>query len=505
MSQKKKGILLSYFNLIIGLVANVYLTPIMIVSLGDIDYSLYKVMHSLAGPLAIFHLGLATVVAREIVKNKELGDEGKIKRQNTLALSLFASVIMAISVIIVGVVLYFQIPGFYGNTYSEVSVEIGQKIFIMYIISSVFHIMTDVFSGCIIGHERYVISGVLPLGKTLGKSILQFVFLKCGFGVLFIVAIDLIIAFVTFVFSSSYSIVGLKELPKLHYFDKKQLFEIISFGVAILMQAFVNQVNNNMDIMILGSFIIEKSVITMYSSALVVYTMYTSLISVITNYFLPQATKLIDKEVSGKELTDFVIRPGRFQAVIAMACIGGFALFGQNFIAIWIGEQYMDAYWIILVLMIPVTVSLVENAAISILDAAMKRIYRSIVLVIMSCINLIVSIVLVKCFGFWGAAIGTVVSLIIGNIVLMNIYYAKTFHIEIFRMFKQIFKGILPAGLLASLLSLPLATLLPNTRIMFIVKCGVFVAVYILFLFIVGLNADEKTMLNKLLRKLRYR
>ena len=133
--------------------------------------------------------------------------------------------------------------------------------------------MTDVFSGCIIGHERYVISGALPLGKTLGKSILQFVLLKCGFGVLFIVAVDLIIAFVTFVFSSGYSIVGLKELPKLHYFDKKQLFEIISFGVAILMQAFVNQVNNNMDIMILGSFIIEKSVITMYSSALVVYTM----------------------------------------------------------------------------------------------------------------------------------------------------------------------------------------------------------------------------------------
>ena len=40
MSQKKKGIVLSYLNLVLGMVVNIYLTPMMIISLGDMDYSL---------------------------------------------------------------------------------------------------------------------------------------------------------------------------------------------------------------------------------------------------------------------------------------------------------------------------------------------------------------------------------------------------------------------------------------------------------------------------------
>ena len=69
MSKKKIAIALSYVNMLMGMVVNIYLTPMLIMTLGDVDYSLYKVMHSLAGPLTMFHLGISTVVTRSIVKN----------------------------------------------------------------------------------------------------------------------------------------------------------------------------------------------------------------------------------------------------------------------------------------------------------------------------------------------------------------------------------------------------------------------------------------------------
>lgn len=494
MNQKKRGIVLSYLNLIMGMVVNVFLTPMLIVSLGDGDYSLYKVMQSFAGPLSIFHLGISTVVTRSIVKCDGLSDYTEQDKKNTIALALLASGVMALLVLVAGAGMYTAIPRIYSGTYSSESLKTGQQIFAMFVLAAVFHMLTDVFSGCILGHERYTVSSLIPLFKTVAKCILIIVLLQCEMEVRFVVAIDLILALGVFTFSAGYGMLVLGEVPKLTRFDKGQLMEILSFGFAILLQAFVNQVNNNMDTMILGAVVAEKTIITMYSSALTVYSIYNSLISVVTHYFLPNATRLVSQKASGRELTDFVIRPGRFQAVVSLTCICGFALFGRNFIAIWIGPRYMDAYGVVLMLMIPVTIPLIQNAVISILDAAMKRMVRSVVLVMMAALNLGVSFMLVRIMGFWGAAVGTALSLLLGHGVLMNIYYAKEFQIEIFRMFGSIFRGILPAGLLATAVSAPMAVFLPYTVGWFVIKCICFVAVYGLFLLLFGFNVEEKRM-----------
>lgn len=501
MSQTKKGIILSYLNLLMGMVVNIFLTPLMIITLGDVDYSLYKVMYSLAGPLTMFHLGISTIVTRAIVKNKDNSDQSKLERQNVLATSIIASIMMSVIVVIVGIIMLNSIPAIYGSNYSAESIKLGQQIFFIFLISSILHMLTDAFSGCILGNERYVVSSVIPLLKTVFKCLLLGILLIFGCDVIFVSIVDLILAIFVFFITVLYSVFVLHEIPKLHYFDKKQFCEIFSYGAAIILQTFVNQVNNNMDTMLLGAFVQDKAVITMYSSALAIYAIYNSLISVVTHYFLPQATRLTIKSASGRELTDFVIKPGRLQASVAVACICGFALFGRNFISIWIGQQYMNAYWVILMLMVPVTIPLVENATISILDATMKRMYRSVVLAVMAILNLIASIILIRLMGFWGAALGTMLSLLIGHGLLMNIYYAKVFHIEVFRLFRQIFKGILFAGLLATIVCLPLAIFLPNTLVWFIIKCASFVLIYTLFLFLFGFNKEEKSMFDKVLKK----
>ena len=50
MNQKRTGILISYLNLVISMAVNIFLTPLMIRSFGDVDYSIYKVMQSFAVP-----------------------------------------------------------------------------------------------------------------------------------------------------------------------------------------------------------------------------------------------------------------------------------------------------------------------------------------------------------------------------------------------------------------------------------------------------------------------
>lgn len=504
MSQKRIGILITYLNLVMGMAVNIFLTPFLIVSLGDVDYSLYKVMQSFAGPLSMFHLGISTIVTRAIVQCGSRDGQAKRDKENTLALALLASGGMALLVFAAGLIMCMAIPSLYGQSYSAGSIVLAKKIFLLYLASTIIHMLTDAFSGCMVGHEKFAVTSSLQLCRTLFKAVLWVVLLKQGLGVLSVVLVELVIAAATFLFSLGYAITVLRERPRLYRLDGRMLMNIVSFGVAILLQAIVNQVNNNMDIMILGAFVAEKAVITMYSSALAIYSIYNALISVIANFFLPRAANLVNRNASGEEITDFVIAPGRFQAAIAVACVLGFALFGRNFIAIWIGEKYLDAYWVTLMLMIPVTIPLVENAMIAVLDASLKRIYRSITLVIMAVLNVAVSCCLVGILGFWGAAIGTLTSLLAGHGLLMNLYYARTFGLQVGRMFKSIFQGILPAGLAASAITLPMALFLPDTLVLFLVKCGSFMLVYGIFLLSFGLNPREKkSVLNMLPRNRR--
>lgn len=501
MGQKKLGITISYFNLLFGTIINIIITPLLIYNLGDVDYSIYKVMQSFAGPLVIFNLGVSTIVTRSIVKYHT--DEGYSEedKKNTIALAMIVSLAMSIIVVIIGLILCNLIPSIYSKTYSLDELNVAQDVFVIFLFSTVLHLLTDVFTGCIMGNEKYAVNSSLALFKNILKLVLVIVLIKLGYGVKWIVAIDLIIASLTFIVAGAYSLFYLKEIPKIYVVDRKHILEITSFSLAIFLQAIVNQINNNIDVMILGAYINEKAIITMYSAALTIYNMYNSLVSVVTNFFLPKATKLITLNATGKELTDFVIKPGRFNAIIATGVICAFTVLGKEFITLWIGEKYIDAYYVTLILIIPVTIPLVINVAIAILDASLKRMYRSLVLFFMAGFNVIFSIVMIKPMGFWGVALGTAISLIIGHGILMNIYYAKTFKMEIGRMFCAIFKGIMISGISAMIICIPISMLIETSILGFIFKCICYCVIYALALYKIGMKDSEKELIIKLMKR----
>lgn len=497
--QKKLGVSISYLNLALGTATNIFLTSFIIKALGDEGYSIYKVMQSFAGPLAMFNLGVSTIVARAIVKYNTLEEHNLKEKKNTLALAMFTSAIMAVVVAIIGGMMCAMIPSLYGANYSDGMIQKGQVIFSLFVLSTIFHILTDSFNGCAIGHERFAFNSGLSLLKNLLRVPLIVIVLKLGFDAIAITLVDCLVAVIIFLLSSGYTLFVLKEYPKLAYIAKRELLDMLSFSSAILLQAIVNQVNNNVDTMLLGAMISEKWIITMYSSALLVYGTYNSIVSVMSTFFLPKATRLVTKNASGEELTDFVIKPGRYQAMIAVAVVSGFAVLGKEFISIWIGKQYIDAYYIVLLLIIPVTVPLVENTAISILDATLKRLFRSIVLVIMAVINVIVSVILIKRFSFWGAAMGTFLSLCVGHIFLMNWYYARTFEMNIMRMFTSIFKGILPMGVLAGIIGGPLTAWGEYGVMNLLIKSVEFVTIYCILIWKWGLQQDERNYIKNTL------
>ncbi len=499
--QKVGGVLLSYMNIVCGFVINFLITPLLIDYLTDDMYSLYKVIHSFAGPLVILNLGVSTIVARSIARYHATPDGDKREKQNTLFMAILVSTAMALLVVGVAYVLKFQIPVIYGANYTAEQIRVAEQIFMIFACSTAVHILTDPFQGCASGNEKFVFHYGVRLLQYVVRFGLIFVFVKLGMDVVAISSVELINNLLVLVVAVVYAFVVLKEVPKFHYLDKKELFGIVTFSFSILLQAIINQVNNNVDLMILGNKEADKAVITMYSSALTIYTVYNSLITVFSSICFPSAARMVTKNCSKKQLTDFVIAPGRIQAVIAVGVVIAFALLGNNFITVWIGSEYSDAYYIVLMLLIPVSIPLVQNVCLAILDAQLKRLFRSIVLVIMAVLNVVFSIVMYPVIGVWGVALGTTLSLCIGHILIMNIYYKKVIGLEVGRMFREIFRGTLPVGLVTGVLCLPMAFFFNESWIAFLIKSVIFVGIYGALLWKFGLTAADKNALMRVAKK----
>ena len=115
---------------------------------------------------------------------------------------------------------------------------------------------------------------------------------------------------------------------------------------------------------------------------------------------LPKVTKMEEQNATDKEFSNIFIKIGRLQYIMIALIITGFILYGKEFINLmWVGPEYSQSYFIACILMIPVTLPLIQNIGINILQAKNKHQYRSVILTITAIMNVIISIPLSKIYG----------------------------------------------------------------------------------------------------------
>lgn len=501
-SQKKSGIAISYLTLFINSLYGIFFTPFLISSLGAAEYGLYQLVHSFAGYLVILNFGTGAVISRYVALYRTKKDY--LGQENFLYHSFLITGVLSILTLIVSLALFFGIEGLFGNSLTSTELETAKQLFILMVFNISISFITNAFSGILMGYEQFAVTNTFKLVRVILRLVTLVILLMMGFKSIAIVSTDLFLTILLTIFEAIYSFKVLNIKIKFHFYDKPLLWLIFSFSSAIFIQAIINQVNQNVDRVVLGAMT-DTETVALYSIALVFFTMFSNITGVIGSVFLPQATSMIAKNATGEELTDLVIRPGRLQFMVAGAAVAGFILFGPNFIKIWVGSNFLGAYIPTILLLIPSTITLVQNVTIAILDAKLKRMTRSLILGIMAVLNILLTIVLVEKIGYVGAAISTSISLILGNIVMMNLYYHKVIGLNVIRMFKEIFRGTFPSIIIASLLSIPLTFILEDTVLNFVIKACIFIVVYSIFLYKVSFNDYEKNLLSRIAKSAHIR
>src|SRR5690606_31980349 len=152
-----------------------------------------------------------------------------------------------------------------------------------------------------------------------------------------------------------YSFSKLSVKIKFHYFDKPLLKEFIQYSFYIFITMLMDQIYWRSDQVILG-IILGTTSVAVFSIGSQIVTYYMTLSTSMSGVFLPNITKKVFSDGTNDELSDILIKVGRIQYILLGMVLTGFILYGREFIAIWVGEEFNKSYYIALIIMIPFTI-----------------------------------------------------------------------------------------------------------------------------------------------------
>lgn len=453
ISSRQAGVVVSYIYSIVQIAVQLIYVPLLLSGIGQSEYGVYQFVGSILAYLTVINTVLASGITKFYSRAVIEGDE--VKMENTLAvakrLHWAISAIAIIIILVVGAV----VVNAYRNSFSSPQLNEMSLMFIVLAIDMVVTMNNTINIAVITAHERFVFLKISQLVAVMMQPIMVLV----GMQILptaFMVALctlcsNIICALIQRVFAQNV----LKAKYTFHHFDKQLVGEMLSFSTAVVLVAFSDQVFWKSGQLILGYFY-GPDLIAVFAIGAQVYSVYVVVGTTVSTVFLPRVTEIhLTSANPIRGFTDLFIKVGRIALYVSLFILMAFAIFGKEFICLWAGDGFEEAYWVALIVMVPYTVDIIQNLGLTILQVVNRYQFRGYMNAAISIVNVLLSIWLVQNYDILGAAISTASAILLGNCLLMNLYYSKVIGIDIRRFWNSIFRILGPlcaAGVFAYLL-----------------------------------------------------
>ena len=499
VNQLKAGAALSYISMGLGYLVSIIYTPIMLRLLGQSEYGLYNLVASVVAYLGVLNFGFGSAYMRYYSRYKVQEERDKIATLNGMFLIIFS--VIGLIAVIAGTVLALNTEVIFGSELTSRELSRAKILMMILVINLAISFPNIVFTSHITANERFVFYKLVQMIKTVVNPFVVLPVLILGYGSVGMVIVTTILNITIEITNAIYCIKKLKMRFSFWNFDFKLMKEMTVFSSFIFINLVIDQINWNVDKFILGRFHGTVSV-AIYGLAAQLNTYYLSLATAISSVFIPRVHRLVANSENNSEITKLFTRIGRVQFIILSLISSGLIFFGRPFINMWAGKDYDGSYPIILLLIIPVTIPLIQNIGIEIQRAKNMHQFRSWVYFFIALANLGITIPLAKIFGGVGAAIGTASALIIGNGLIMNWYNHAKVGLDMKFFWKQILSFV-PALILPIVVGIVMNSMFDLNDIFYFLGFGaIYVIIFCLSMWFIGMNQYEKDLLGKPIKRL---
>lgn len=499
INQRKAGILLNYISEVIKILTALIYTPIMLRLLGQSEYGLYQLVSSTVSYLSLLSLGFGSAYVRYHSRYQVKNDREGIARLNGMFLLVFGT--MSALCLVCGGVMTANAQLVFGSGLTTTELAKAQKLMLILIVSMAITFPNSVFSCYVTAHEEFVFQKLLNVVQSLLNPFLTLPLLLLGYGSVAVVAVSALLTAASFVANIWFCVKRLKMRVSFRGLQFSLLKELWGFTFFIFLNEIINQINWSVDKFLLGRMT-GTAAVAVYGIGGQINSLYIQMSKAVSNVFVPRVNRIVAESNDNTELTRLMTKVGRVQFLILALIVTGFTFFGQPFIRLWAGEGYEQAYWVALLLIIPVSVPLIQNLGIEIQRAKNMHRARSVVYACLAAGNVVVSIILIPRWGCIGAAAGTAIAMILGNGLFMNWYYHKKIGLNMIDFWKEII-SFLPALFLVCLFGAIYGHCGKiNGWLSLMASAALYTAVYAAVMWLLGLNKYERRLVGKLLSKL---
>ena len=493
--QLSLGIVFSYITIIVQCLSGVIYTPIILQSLGQSEYGVYSLCMSFSGYLTIFDAGMNAAFIRFYVQTKTK-EERKIPLLNGLFAKIF--IILSLLSLILGLLLSWKAEFVFGSKVSSTEYILLKRLFAILAFNTSVTVFNCIFSSLIIANEQFIFGKLINLSRTILSPIITVPFLLNGKGSEIIFTVNLLLTIMVTIFNALYCFLVLKVQFDFRFRtgDKMLIKTILVFAGAIVLQSIMDQLNWQIDKFVLAwtSGTIEISI---YSVGSTLNTYYITIATSMSGVFIAEVNRLVALK-RDNEVSTLFVKTSRLFALLVLLIMSGYCLFGKPFILRWAGAEYGSSYYVGLLLMLPVTVSLTMGLGQDIVRAKNVHKKQIFINIAVSVCNVIISIPLAIRFGAIGSALGTFICEVIICIVIQSIYYnnvaklnMKEYYKEMIRMLRGL---ILPVLLGIIIMKLDLV----KANFLSIAVYGlIYVCIYAGSMWLFGMNSYEKGLIKK--------
>ncbi len=499
INQLKAGIMLSYLTMFLSTGISIAYTPVMLNILGQSEYGLYQLVASVVSYLSLLTFGFGGAYVRFFTRFKVENDKKNIAKLNGMFLIVYS--IVGVIALLVGGILTTNVHNIFAEKLTSNEIETARILMIILVINVAISFPASVFNSYITANEQYIYQRVITLIKTITNPFLMLMVLFLGYGSIGMVVIT---TFLNISIEIAYAVYCFKKLKiqiKFKCFDFSLLKEITAFSSFIFINIVVDQINWNVDKFLLGMFK-GTTAVAVYGIAAQLNSYYLQFSTTISTVFVPKVNQIVASTNDNKAITELFTKVGRIQFMVLSLILSGIIFWGQPFIEMWAGTEYKYSYIILLILIIPITIPLVQNLGIEIQRAKNLHKFRSWLYLGMAFANIVISIPLSKMYSGIGSAIGTAISLIIANGIIMNIYYHKKCGINVIYFWNEILK-ILPSLILPVITGIVILNFVNITGwISLIISIVIYTFIFTLSVCLFGMNKFEKELIIKPFNKI---
>lgn len=436
-NQLKIGVILNYFNLLVGNIIPILYTPIMLELLGQNEYGLFKLSSSVTSYLSLMSLGIGSAVTRYLIKANT--EEGKDAEERVLGLFMRIFQAIAVAVFVVGCLLAVNLGLFYSASLSPVELDRMKILTFIMVCNTALSFSLSPYVAVTTTHERFVFTQIMNIVSTCVGPILNLVALFLGYASIGMAVSTLALGVISRFVYFCYVRRRLNIRPQYKNLPTELLREALTFSFWVFVANVVSQLYNATDTVLIGAIPTLGTVgVAIYNVGGTFNNMVFSLTTGISTLLSPRTNKMVFSGASNAELTDLAIRIGRLQGHIISLVVTGFIAFGQPFIHMYAGADYEEAYWVAILMMVPNMIPLVQSVCLSIIVAKNQHKFRSLVYLGIAVLNVVGTWFMMQWWGIVGAALMTGLAVILGQGFAMNWFYKKKSGIEIGRFWKRV-------------------------------------------------------------------